>query len=173
MLDQGEEDRMRPRIDVITLGVDDLDRALFFYRDGLGLASPGVVGTEFVGDDTTPAGAVAMFELHGGLILALYPRTELTKDANVSLGPPQAGAFSIGHAVASREEVDTVLAQAEAAGATLTERPHDRPWGVYSGYFRDPDGTFGRSSGTHNSRLSRRSRHERPCGGPALTLLFG
>jgi hypothetical protein len=131
---------MRPRIHVITLGVDDLDRALAFYRDGLGLESPGVIGTEFVGDDTTPAGAVAMFELHGGLILALYPRTELAKDANVPLGPVQSGAFSIGHAVASREQVDALLAQAEAAGATLTDQPHDRPWGIYSGFFLDLDG---------------------------------
>jgi catechol 2,3-dioxygenase-like lactoylglutathione lyase family enzyme len=131
---------MRPRIHVITLAVGDLDRALQFYRDGLGLDSPGVTGTEFAGDDTTPAGAVAMFQLEGGLILALYPRTELAKDADVPLGPPSSGEFSLGHAVGSRAEVDAVLAQAEAAGATLTAQPHDRPWGIYSGYFRDLDG---------------------------------
>jgi catechol 2,3-dioxygenase-like lactoylglutathione lyase family enzyme len=131
---------MQPRIHVITLAVGDLDRALEFYRDGLGLESPGVVGTEFAGDDTTPAGAAAMFQLQGGLILALYPRTELAKDANVPLGPPKTGEFSIGHAVGSRGDVDALLAQAEAAGASLTEQPHDRPWGIYSGYFRDPDG---------------------------------
>ena len=130
---------MRPRIHVITLGVEDLDRALAFYRS-LGLESPGVIGTEFTGDETTPAGAAAMFELQGGLILALYPRTELAKDAKVSMDTSQQGAFSIGHGVAGREEVDAVLRQAEAAGATLTDRPHDRPWGIYSGYFRDPDG---------------------------------
>jgi hypothetical protein len=131
---------MRPRIHVITLAVGDLDRALQFYRDGLGLDSPGVTGTEFAGDDTTPAGAVAMFQLEGGLILALYPRTELAKDADVPLGPPSSGEFSLGHAVGSKAEVDAVLAQAEAAGATLTAQPHDRPWGIYSGYFRDLDG---------------------------------
>jgi catechol 2,3-dioxygenase-like lactoylglutathione lyase family enzyme len=131
---------MQPRIHVITLAVGDLDRALEFYREGLGLESPGVGGTEFPGDETTPAGAVAMFQLQGGLILALYPRTELAKDANVPLGRPKSGEFSIGHAVGSREEVDTLLARAEAAGATLTDQPHDRPWGIYSGYFRDPDG---------------------------------
>jgi hypothetical protein len=114
---------------VITLTVSDLDRALAFYRDGLGLHSPGVVGTEFAGDDTTPAGAVAMFQLEGGLILALYPRTELAKDANAPLGPTKTGEFSLGHAVAGKAEVDALLAQAEAAGATLTDRPHDRPWG--------------------------------------------
>lgn len=131
---------MQPRIHVITLAVDDLDRALAFYRDGLGLDSPGVEGTEFPGDDTTPAGAVAMFQLDGGLILSLYPRTELAKDANVPVGSPQSGEFSIGHVVGGKEEVDAVLEQAAAAGATLTDDPHERPWGIYSGYFRDPDG---------------------------------
>jgi uncharacterized protein len=131
---------MQPRIHVITLAVDDLERALAFYRDGLGLESPGVGGTEFPGDDTTPAGAVAMFQLDGGLILSLYPRTELAKDANVPVGPPSSGEFSIGHVVGSKEEVDALLERAAAAGATLTDDPHERPWGIYSGYFRDPDG---------------------------------
>ncbi|MGZ3582727.1 MAG: VOC family protein [Ktedonobacterales bacterium] len=131
---------MQPRIHVITLAVGDLGRALAFYRDGLGLESTGVIGTEFVGDETNPAGDLAMFHLHGGLILALYPRSELAKDANIPFGPPKTGEFSIGHAVASKAAVDALLAQAEAAGATLTQQPHDRPWGIYSGYFRDPDG---------------------------------
>ena len=131
---------MQPRIHVITLAVSDLDRALEFYRDGLGLDSPGVIGTEFVGDETNPAGAAAMFQLQGGLILALYPRTELAKDANIALEEPRSGEFSIGHAVASKAEVDALLAQAAAAGATLTGQPHDRPWGIDSGYFRDLDG---------------------------------
>jgi catechol 2,3-dioxygenase-like lactoylglutathione lyase family enzyme len=129
---------MEPRVDVLTLGVGDLERALAFYR-ALGLESPGVIGTQFVGDETTPAGAAAMFELRGGLTLALYPRSELAKDANMPL-EPTTGAFSIGHLVASKAEVDAVLARAEAAGATITEPPHERPWGIYSGYFRDPDG---------------------------------
>jgi catechol 2,3-dioxygenase-like lactoylglutathione lyase family enzyme len=131
---------MDPRIDVVTLAVDDLDRALTFYRDGLGLESTGVIATEFTGDEVTPAGAIALFELRSGSILALYPRTELAKDANVDHGPAKTGEFSLGHAVSSKDEVDTLLARAEAAGATLTDRPHDRPWGIYSGYFRDPDG---------------------------------
>jgi catechol 2,3-dioxygenase-like lactoylglutathione lyase family enzyme len=131
---------MEARINVLTLAVSDLDRSLAFYRDGLGLPSRGVVGTEFVGDKDNAAGAIAIFELAGGLFLTLYPRRELAKDANIALGPPQAGEFSIGHAVASQAEVDGLLAQAQAAGATLTDQPHDRPWGIYSGYFRDPDG---------------------------------
>jgi len=131
---------MDARIDVITLAVADLDRALVFYRDGLGLSSKGIVGAEFAGDADTPAGAIALFELGRGLAFALYPRSELAKDANVSAGPPATGEFSLGHLVSTREEVDALLARAEEAGATLTERPHDRPWGIYSGYFRDPDG---------------------------------
>ncbi|HET8906668.1 MAG TPA: VOC family protein [Ktedonobacterales bacterium] len=131
---------MKPRIHVITLAVSDLNRALAFYRDGLGLESEGVIGTEFAGDETTAAGATATFNLHGGLILALYPRTELAKDATIPFGPPKVGEFSIGHAVASKAAVDALLAQAAAAGATLTDQPHDRPWGIYSGYFRDLDG---------------------------------
>lgn len=131
---------MDARIDVITLAVADLARALAFYRDGLGLESEGVIGTEFVGDEVTPAGALALFKLKGDLFLSLYPRTELAKDADVPLGPPKAGEFSIGHLVASRAEVDALLARAQAAGALLTNEPHDRPWGIYSGYFRDPDG---------------------------------
>ena len=131
---------MEPRIDVITLAVADLERALAFYREGLRLESSGVIGTEFAGDDVNPAGAIAMFELPGGMILCLYPRTELAKDAKIPLGPPKTGEFSIGHAVSSKAEVDAVLAQAGAVGATLTDQAHDRPWGIYSGYFRDPDG---------------------------------
>jgi catechol 2,3-dioxygenase-like lactoylglutathione lyase family enzyme len=131
---------MEPRIDVITLAVADLDRALVFYRDGLGLPTRGVIGTEFVGDASAPAGVVAMFDLRGGLILALYPRTELAKDAKIALAPRSPGEFSIGHLVSSKAEVDALLFQAQAAGATITDPPHDRPWGIYSGYFRDPDG---------------------------------
>ena len=131
---------MKPSINVITLAVGDLDRALAFYRDGLGLQSTGVIGTEFAGDATNSAGAVAMFQLGGELVLALYPRQELAKDADIAFGPPKSGEFSIGHAVASKADVDALLDQAAAAGATLTGHAHDRPWGIYSGYFQDPDG---------------------------------
>jgi catechol 2,3-dioxygenase-like lactoylglutathione lyase family enzyme len=131
---------MDPRIDVITLAVADLDRALAFYRDGLGLQTEGVIGTEWVGGEGAPAGATVVFELRGGLLLALYPRADLVKDANVGLAAPTPGEFSIGHLVATRADVDALLSRAQAAGATLTDQPHDRPWGIYSGYFRDPDG---------------------------------
>lgn len=131
---------MEPRIHVITLAVGDLERALRFYRDGLGLPTSGVTGTDYRGDDLTPAGDVVMFHLADGLTLALYPRSELAKDANIPLGPPKPGEFSIGHIVPERADVDALLERAVAAGATLTEEPHDRAWKIYSGYFRDPDG---------------------------------
>lgn len=131
---------MDARIDVITLAVDDLGRALAFYREGLGLESSGVIGTQWAGDENTPAGATVMFRLQGGVTLALYPRTELAKDAAIPVGPPQTGEFSIGQLVSSRAEVDAALAQAQAVGATVTDEAHERPWGIYSGYFRDPDG---------------------------------
>jgi uncharacterized protein len=131
---------MEPRIPVITLAVDDLQRALTFYRDGLGLDSDGVVGTEFHDDHSGADGAIAMFHLAGGLILAVYPRSELAKDAGLPLRASQTGEFSLGHFVASREDVDALLARAGAAGGSVLDKPRDRPWGIYSGYFQDPDG---------------------------------
>jgi catechol 2,3-dioxygenase-like lactoylglutathione lyase family enzyme len=131
--------KMEPRIHVITLAVSDLEQALAFYR-ALGLRSDGVIGTQFTGDDTNPSGRAAMFELESGLTLALYARTDLAKDANVPFGPPKTGEFSIGQLVADKSDVDVLLAEAKAAGATLTDEPHERPWGIYSGYFRDLDG---------------------------------
>jgi catechol 2,3-dioxygenase-like lactoylglutathione lyase family enzyme len=130
---------MEPRLNVITLAVDDLERALVFYRDGLGLHTKGVVASDLVDQKTGAAGAIVIFKLESGLILGLYPRTELAKDAAVPAGPPQIGQFSLGQLVASRADVDRILEQAAAAGAVVTP-PHDRPWGIYSGYFRDPDG---------------------------------
>jgi uncharacterized protein len=97
------------------------------------------VATDLVDEKTGAAGAIVIFNLESGLILTLYPRSELAKDAAVSAGPPQSGEFSLGQLVASRADVDRILEQAAAAGAVVTP-PHDRPWGIYSGYFRDPDG---------------------------------
>ena len=131
---------MKPRIHVITLAVADLDRALAFYRDGLGFPTEGLIGTEFKGDGTIPDGTTAVFHLDGGLMLSIYPRSELAKDAAIPLVPAQPGEFSIGHVVASRAEVDDVIELAKAAGAAVIDAPHQRPWGIYSGYFHDPDG---------------------------------
>lgn len=130
---------MEPRLHVITLAVGDLERALAFYRDGLGLESSGVVGAEWTDQETGANGAVALFELDGGLILSLYPRADLARDAGIAVGPPQSGEFSLGQLVRSRAEVDRLLERAAAAGAVVAPA-RDRPWGIYSGYFRDPDG---------------------------------
>lgn len=129
---------IEPRVHVITLAVDDLERALAFYRS-LGLESSGIVAGELTDDETGANGAIAPFMLEGGLMLSLYPRSELAKDAGISPGLGQSGEFSLGQIVRSRDEVDAILAKAKANGAPVTE-VHDRPWGIYSGYFRDPDG---------------------------------
>jgi len=125
---------MKPRIKLITLGVSDLEKSLVFYRDGMGLATEGIIGTEF--ED----GAVAFFELNDDLILALWPKTALAKDAKIPVTQPSSSEFSIGHNVSSKQEVDAVMQQAERAGATITDPAHDRFWGGYAGYFKDLDG---------------------------------
>ena len=124
---------MKARISLITLGVDDLDRAVAFYRDGLGLATQGVIGTEF------EYGAVAFFELEAGLRLALYPRASLARDAGMAQESSSTTEFSIGHNVASQAEVDAVMAQAAAAGAVIVKPAQATFWGGYAGYFQDPD----------------------------------
>jgi hypothetical protein len=129
---------VEPRLDVITLAVADLERALAFYRD-LGFESKGIIGTEWTDEVTGANGAIAMFKLDGGLLLNLYSRTDLGKDAAIPAGRPHSGEFSLAQLVRSRAEVDDLLEKAASAGATVTP-PHDRPWGIYSGYFRDPDG---------------------------------
>jgi catechol 2,3-dioxygenase-like lactoylglutathione lyase family enzyme len=125
---------VKPRVKLITLGVDDLERSLAFYRDGLGLPTEGIIGTEF------EYGAVVFFELNDDLILALWPRASLARDANVAVAPPSAADLSIGHVVGSKAEVDAVMAQAKAAGAKIPDPARDRFWGGYAGYFQDPDG---------------------------------
>lgn len=124
---------------MITLAVEDLERALRFYRDGLGFESRGVVGAQWTDDESGANGAIAVFKLESGLLLSLYPRGDLAKDAAIPTGPARPGEFSLGQLVRSRVEVDEVLERAEAAGAAVTT-PRERPWGIYSGYFRDPDG---------------------------------
>ena len=106
---------MKPRISLITLGVDDLDRSVSFYRDGLGLETQGVVGTQF------EHGAVAFFDLEAGLKLALWPRKSLAHDAGLPTGQPSATEFSIAHNVASKDEVDAVMEQARQSGATIVK----------------------------------------------------
>ena len=124
---------MKPRISLITLGVDDLERSVGFYRDGLGLTTEGIVGKE------SEFGAVAFFELQGGLRLALWPRASLARDAELPLGPPGATGFALAHNVASKAEVDAVMAEARFAGAAMLKPARDTFWGGYAGYFQDPD----------------------------------
>jgi uncharacterized protein len=125
---------MKPRITLVTLGVDDLQKAIRFYRDGLGLKTEGIVGTEF------EYGAVAFFDLQAGLKLALWPRKSIARDTGIALGRPNATDLTIGHNVSSKAEVDAVLEQAKKAGAVVVKPAHDTFWGGYAGYFQDPDG---------------------------------
>lgn len=125
---------MKPRITVITVGVGDLEKSLRFYRDGLGLPTQGIIGTEF------EHGAVAFFDLQAGVKLAIWPRTSIAHDAGLPESPPNPTEFTLGHNVASREDVDTVMAQARNAGAKVVKQAHDTFWGGYAGYFQDPDG---------------------------------
>lgn len=125
---------MKPRLTVLTLAVDDLERALRFYRDGLGLPTEGIIGTEF------EHGAVAFFDLQRGLRLALWPRASLAHDTGLPVGVPSATECSLGHNVATRQEVDAVMEQARRAGARIVKPAGDTFWGGYAGYFADPDG---------------------------------
>jgi catechol 2,3-dioxygenase-like lactoylglutathione lyase family enzyme len=126
---------MKPRISVITIAVEDLERSVDFYRDGLGWSTDGIVGQEIEN------GAVAFFPLGGGVLLALWPQDSLAKDSTLrNESPNNPTSFSLGHNVSSREEVDAVFAEAVAAGATVVDPARDRAWGGYSGYFQDPDG---------------------------------
>lgn len=125
---------MKPQISVITLGVDDLEEAVRFYRDGLGLPTDGIIGEEF------EYGAVAFFDLSSGLKLAVWPRKSLAHDTGLALQPSSATEFSIGHNVTSKSEVDRVMTQAENAGAVIVKGAQETFWGGYAGYFQDPDG---------------------------------
>ena len=154
---------MEPHIDVITLAVSDLERSFEFYRDGLGLEACELVGTEYPGDDLTPAGAAAMFKLTGGLMLMLYPRSELAKDANIAPGSAQA-------APATRRAASSALATWFPVGRmSMLCSPGPRTPGRRSpigltivhgastpATSATSTGTCGRSSGTQGWRARRR-----------------
>jgi uncharacterized protein len=124
---------MKPKITVITLGVNDLEKSLRFYRDGLGFATQGIIGQEF------EYGAVVFIDLQAGLRLALWPRKSLAHDTGLTPGASSPTEFTLGHNVSSRAEVDDVMKQARAAGAHILKPAHETFWGGYSGYFQDPD----------------------------------
>jgi len=125
---------MKARITVITIGVDDLERALRFYRDGLGLKTEGIIGREI------EHGAVAFFDLQAGLKLAIWPRASIAHDSGLPMGGASPTEFTLGHNLSSREEVDSVMGQAKKAGAVIVKPAHETSWGGYAGYFQDPDG---------------------------------
>lgn len=125
---------MKPRITVITIGVDNLEKSAAFYRDGLGLPTQGITGTEF------EHGAVAFFDLQAGVRLAIWPRTSIAHDTGMPMGTPSAIEFTLGHNVTAKEEVDTVMTQAQKAGARIVKPAQETFWGGYAGYFQDPDG---------------------------------
>lgn len=125
---------MDPHLTVLSLGVDDLEAALHFYRDGLGLETPGVVGDEAAGT------AVAFFRLQAGLTLALYPRASIARDAGIEVSPRSSTEVTLGHNVGSPAAVDAVIERARAAGAPFVDKGKPRAWGGYSGHFQDPDG---------------------------------
>ncbi|PPL02259.1 VOC family protein [Parapedobacter indicus] len=125
---------MKPRISVLTLGVADLERSVSFYKDGLGLTTEGIIGTEYEN------GAVAFFQLQDGLQLALWPWASIAADTGLPAGGGAPGAFTIGHNVNSKTEVDQVMDQAAKAGAAIVKPPQQTFYGGYAGYFRDIDG---------------------------------
>jgi uncharacterized protein len=125
---------MKPRLTVITIGVDDLERAVRFYRDGLGLPTDGIIGGEF------EHSAVAFFNLQPGLQLAVWPRASIARDTGLPLDPPAATEFTLGHNVSSKAQVDALMAEALHAGAAIVKHAQDTFWGGYAGYFQDPDG---------------------------------
>lgn len=127
------DDRTTPRISILTLGVDDLERALRFYRDGLGLRTEGIVGREF------EHGAVAFFELQAGLKLAIWPRKSIAQESGLPVSSPSPTDFTMGYNVSSKAQVDAVMEQARLAGAVIIKAAQDTFWGGYAGYFQDPD----------------------------------
>jgi uncharacterized protein len=125
---------MKPIITVITIGVDDLDASLRFYRDGLGFPTEGIIGKEF------EHGAAVFIQLQSGLRLALWPRKSIGYDTGLAVSPASPTEVTLGHNVCSKAEVDAVMDKAAVAGGVIIKPAHDTFWGGYSGYFQDLDG---------------------------------
>ena len=138
---------MKPRINVITLAVADLAKSLAFYRDGLGLPSRGILGTEYHDPRTGASGTVAFFDLSGGQVLALYERTNLARDSGLHAGVPGPVELSLGYFVESRQAVDALLQQASIL-------PTNGPGESIPGTSRTLTVTSGRSSGTPRRKLT-------------------
>ena len=125
----GEPTEMKPRITVITIGVDDLDASPGFYRAGLGFPTEGIVG------DESEYGAVVFIQIQPGLRLALWPRKSICHDTGLAVGPTSPTEMTLGHNVSSKSEVDAVMTKAVAAGSVIVKPAHDAVWGGCSGYF--------------------------------------
>jgi catechol 2,3-dioxygenase-like lactoylglutathione lyase family enzyme len=119
---------MEPRLSLVTLGVQDLERAIRFYRDGLGWPL-----------SSASSGDVAFFRTRGAVV-ALFPRELLAADARLPAAGVGFGGITLAHNVATKDQVDSVLAEAMAAGATILKPAETADWGGYSGYFADLDG---------------------------------
>lgn len=118
---------MKPRISMITLGVEDIEKSVEFYQKGLG----------FPKIDSQPT--VAFFNLNGTW-LGLYGKKDLAKDAHVSPDGSGFNCFALAHNLATEKEVDKIFNEALLAGAVGVKKPQKVFWGGYSGYFKDPDG---------------------------------
>src|ERR1051325_6678890 len=114
---------MKPRITLLTLGVDDLERAVRFYRDGLGWKTEGIVGAQFEN-----GGGGGCFRVGGGVRGGrgvAGPRASLAHDSGLKPGGRSATELSIGHNVASKQEVDDAMNRAKRAGAAIVKPAHD------------------------------------------------
>lgn len=125
---------MKQRINILTLGVNDLEKSMKFYQDGFGWQTQGIVGTEF------KHGAVVFFNLDNGMIISLYERKNLAWHSGLELQPESATEFSIGYLVNTDKEVNSIMEQAEKAGAVIIKPAQKTFWGGYAGYFKDIDG---------------------------------
>ncbi|HVW96385.1 MAG TPA: VOC family protein [Mucilaginibacter sp.] len=119
---------MRQKLNLITLGVQDFERSVDFYERGLGWKK-----------SDKSIENLALFPL-GGIVLALHPCDELAADTTLSYEPTGFSGMTISHNTRSEQEVDEVLQQAAASGATIVKPAQKVYWGGYSGYFKDPDG---------------------------------
>jgi catechol 2,3-dioxygenase-like lactoylglutathione lyase family enzyme len=136
---------MKPRVTLITLGVDDLEKSLTFYQDGLGSQPPGKMGREI------EHGAVAFFDLQPGLKLAIWERANIAHAVNMAQTAPSPTDFTLAHTVRRKEAIDEVMRLAEEAGARMVKSAGATFYGGYAGYFQDPDGRLWEVAGIPNS----------------------
>lgn len=125
---------MKQKLTVLTLGVNNLEESLNFYKNAFGWTTEGITGQEF------EHGSVVFFDLENGMKLALYERANLSWDSGIPQGSPSSTEFSLGHNVSSEEEVTEIMKTAEINGAKITKPAQKTFWGGFAGYFTDIDG---------------------------------